>query len=138
MWKDANSLESYRQCRCCHSVDTMTSQLSLRKVAPDSLRLQLKKCKCVFLRGRDPICVFLQCSEAQKHALERTLQMERFTIPTFFVYVGLGHLQPAGAEWEKRSCLRYHTYFILPHVSLKNSIFLHVLHLFAFSPVQPI
>lgn len=51
-----------------------------------------------------------------------TLQMELVTIPAFFVFVKLDHLQYAGERWKESFNLRCHDYLIPPYVSLKYAV----------------
>lgn len=49
--------------------------------------------------------------------------MERAIIPVFYVFVGHGIQQHAGAGWEGSPRLRYDAYFISSHISLKDAIY---------------
>lgn len=64
--------------------------------------------------------------------------MEHVIIPAFFVFVGNGHLQHAGAGWEESPVLPYQVYIIPSHVSLEDAIYFAFKPLFPFSLVQPI
>lgn len=61
-------------------------------------------------------------STAKKHVLTKKLYMVPVTIPSFSIFVGDGRLQHAGAGWEGMYYLRYHDYFILYLISVKDTI----------------
>lgn len=74
-----------------------------------------------FSRIWAPICMVLYTA-AKKRTLSKTLQLKLVAIFALCIFVGLGHLQHAGAGRQWNRCLRCYVCFIPYHVFLESTI----------------
>lgn len=55
--------------------------------------------------------------------MAKVFLMEPVTNHSFLLFIGQGHLQHAGTEWESSPCLYSNAYFKISHVSLQEAIY---------------